>query len=205
MKPALLTLSFLLFAFPLAFSNDAQQVLDDEGNPVVPGTEYFIVPIILGPPYPGAVTIGNSGSNPTCPATVEVNSNLPYGIPVKFSIPEESNSEILTDTPVEIEFTKKPDCIESSKWRVFGGSVRAYVGIGGPQDHPGTQNIIGRFSITKSSPGYSFEFCRSPVCANVGRYFLDGPQSLLVLTGEKGSFQFVLKKAYTHSGIRTVV
>ena len=121
---------------------------------------------------------------------------------MKFSIPEESNGEIFTDTQVEIQFTKKPDCVESSKWRVFGGSEieQAYVGIGGPQDHPGQQNIIGRFSITKSSPGYSFVFCQpfivegSPLCSNVGRYFLEDPRSLLVLTGKEASFQFVLKK-----------
>ena len=70
MKLALLTLIFPLFAFPLAFSNDAQQVRDDDGNPVVPGTDYFLVPIIIGPLHPGVVTLGITGNNPTCPATV---------------------------------------------------------------------------------------------------------------------------------------
>ena len=97
MKRALLTLSFLLFAFPLAFSNDAQQVLDDDDNPVVPDSEYFLVPIILGPLHPGVVTLNITGNNPTCPATVEVNSKLLYGRSMKFSIPEESNGEILTE------------------------------------------------------------------------------------------------------------
>ena len=214
MKPALLTLSFLLLAFPLAFSNHAQPVVDLDGNPVVPGGEYFIKPFFIGPEHPGVVALGKTG-NSTCSVTVEVYFQLYGAIPVKF-IPAVNPGELFTGTPLRIGFTKEPNCVESSKWAVFLDSdiKQAYVGIGGPEDHPGQQTLYGTFSLSKSTNndrGYSLVFCSpiivedSPLCWNVGYHFLDRTLSLLVLTNNKASFEFGLKKADSFPGIRTVV
>ena len=163
MKPTLLTLSFLLFAFPLAFSsNDVELVLDSldvNGNPILPD--------IVGPPR-GGVKPGING-NSRCPVTVlqdylEVN----YDFPVKFSIPGVNTAEILTGTPLEIELTKRPDCAASSKWMVFVDDEiqKAFVGIGSPQDHPGQQAFSGTFSIQKYKFEYNlvFSVAGSPAC-----------------------------------------
>ena len=213
MKPVLVTLTFLLFAFPLAFSNDVlQPVLDRDGNPVVPGGEYFIEPSLLGPVHPGVVTLGKTGHS-TVPATVEVYFGLYAAKPVKL-VPLANTDEIFTDTQLEIEFTKERANVESPKWAVVVGSDirQTYVGIGGPEDHPGQQVYSGKFKILKSYYNmYSLAFCLSmivdgsPVCWGVDLHFTAKDVSLLVLTNGEPGFLFGLKKAEPYPGIKTVV
>ena len=104
MKPALLTLTFLLFAFPLAFSNDVEPVRDRDGNPVVPGSEYFGLTRLYGQPLPGKVTLGQTG-NSTCPATVQVVYGLYPTFPLKFTPVGENATVILTDTHWKLSLT----------------------------------------------------------------------------------------------------
>ena len=208
MKPVLLTLLFLLFAFPLAFSKDAQQVLDAFGNPLVPGGEYYMVPAIFGPPG-GGVRLGMTG-NSRCPVTVlQDYSEVVNGMAVKFSIPGESTGEIFTGTPLEIEFTKKPKCAESSKWVVFVDSdiQQAYVGIGGPEDHPDQQTLNGTFRIQKQNYGYKLVFCvtRLPTCFDIGRFDnrAEGGRRLVLTDNEPYNVIFI--QAATYSRIKSVV
>ena len=214
MKPAILALSFLLFAFPLAFSNDFRQtVLDVDGNPVVPGSEYFILTNLIGQKYRGVVTLRITG-NSTCPATVEVYFGLYASIPVKFTPAGVNTSEIFTNTQLEIKFPKDRVCVESPKWVVVVDSdmQQTYVGIGGPEDHPGQQTYSGTFKIlTSSNDKYGLAFCKPiiddepSVCWNISLHFIAKHLSLLVLTNNKGGFEFGLKKAEAYPGIRTVV
>ncbi|XP_027357308.1 kunitz-type trypsin inhibitor-like 2 protein [Abrus precatorius] len=179
MKPTPLpTLSLLiLFAFlsnlPLGFSNDAEQVVDINGNPIFPGGKYYILPAIFGPPG-GGVRLGRTG-NSHCPVTVlQEFSEVERGLPVKFTIPGISPGIIFTGTRLEIEFTKTPDCAEFSKWVVFVDKEiqKAYVGIGGPEQHPGQQTIDGKFHIEKYGFGYKLVFCirDSDTCFDIGTY-----------------------------------
>ena len=207
MKPALLTLFFLLFAFPLAFSKDSQQVLDINGNPIFPGREYHILPAIRGPPG-GGVRLGSTG-NSRCPVTVlQDYSEVVNGLPVKFTIPGVSTGEIFEGTPLEIEFTKKPNCAESSKWMVFVDNEiqKACVGIGGPEDHPGQQTFPGTFSIQNYEFGYKLVFCvaGSPTCLDIGRYDNGEGGRRLNLT-EHEAFDLVFVEANFYSGIKSVV
>ena len=215
MKPALLALSFLLFAFPLAFSNDVEPVLDTDGKPVVPGTEYFGFTNLLGQPLLGQVTLGRTG-NSTCPATFEVVYGLYPAFPLKFTPVGENATVILTDTPLEIEFNRS--CVESPRWAVFVDTdiQETYVGIGGPEDHAGQQTYSGTFKILKSSFNnrYNLAFSLpnivdgSPVCWNITSRYIETPSflvSLLVLTNNAPGFQFELVKADPNPGIRTVV
>ncbi|RHN50411.1 putative proteinase inhibitor I3, Kunitz legume [Medicago truncatula] len=92
-----LTLSFLIFAFittlSLAFSND-EQVLDTNGNPIVPGGEYYIFPATQDP-YKGGLRLAKTGDS-KCPVTILQNENI-TGLPVKFTIQGISNDIIMTE------------------------------------------------------------------------------------------------------------
>ncbi|KAJ1417259.1 Proteinase inhibitor I3, Kunitz legume [Sesbania bispinosa] len=210
MKPTPKILCFLLFAFitklPLAFSDDVEQVLDINGNPIFPGGKYYILPAIRGPAG-GGVKLAKTGDS-KCPVTVlQDYLEVVNGLPVKFSIPGISPGIIFTGTPLEIEFIKKPNCAESSKWLVFVDNdiQKACVGIGGPEDHPGKQTLRGTFNIQKYRFGYKLGFCvtGSPTCLDIGRYDNGEGGSRLNLT-EHEPFEVVFVDA-SYSGIRTVV
>ena len=51
---------------------------------------------------------------------------------MKFRIPGVSTGEVFTGSPLEIEFTKRPNCAASSKWMEFvdDQTQKACVGIG---------------------------------------------------------------------------
>ena len=214
MKPSLLALSFLLFAFPLAFSNDAQPVLDIAGKPVVSGVDYVIFVTRSGQQRAGYVTLGKTG-NSTCPATVEVNFGRSAAIPVKFTPVGARTREIFTDTPLQIEFPKNfASGVESPKWTAVVDTViqQTYVGIGGPEDHPGQQVYNGAFSILKSSNDlYDLSFSLpvivdgSPVSWNIRFLFTERTLCLLALTNDEPDFGFALIKSEEYLGIRTVV
>jgi len=174
-----LTLSFFIFVFStnlsIAFSNNVvEQVLDINGNPIFPGGKYYILPAIQGP-LGGGLRLGKSG-NSDCEVTVVQDYNeVINGVPVKFSIPGISPGIIFTGTPIEIEFTKKPNCAVSSKWLIFVDDViqKACVGIGGPENYPGFKTLSGTFNIEKHEYGFGYRlgYCvkDSPTCLDIGR------------------------------------
>ncbi|MED6203744.1 hypothetical protein PIB30_002513 [Stylosanthes scabra] len=151
-----------------------QQVLDTNGNPIFPGREYYILPAIRGPPG-GGLKLGKTG-NSKCPVTIlQDYSETHTGFPVKFTIPGTSTLEIYEDTPLEIEFIKKPECVESSKWIVFIDYVKtlkACVGIGSQKDHPQGLIFHGTFKIEKYGFGYKLLFCTTDysACDTIGTY-----------------------------------
>ncbi|PNX76205.1 kunitz-type trypsin inhibitor-like 2 protein [Trifolium pratense] len=184
MKPVLsFTFSFFLFVLianlSLALSNDAvEPVLDVTGNPIFPGGKYYIFPVSHDDDtYGGGLRLGKTGDS-ECEVTVLQDDNIVIdSIPVKFSIPgpEISPGIIFTGTPIEIEFTKKPSCVESSKWLIFVDDVieKACIGIGGPENYPHFKTVNGTFHIEKheSGFGYKLAYCvkDSDVCLDIGR------------------------------------
>jgi hypothetical protein len=56
----------------------------------------------------------------------------------------------LTNTDLEIEFTEKPDCAESSKWLMFvyNSTKLSCVGIGGTANYRGVETIGGKFNFS---------------------------------------------------------
>ncbi|XP_058754361.1 kunitz-type trypsin inhibitor-like 1 protein [Vicia villosa] len=159
-----LALSFLLFTFITNLpSNTAapSQVIDINGNPLIHGNQYFIFPATRKPGT-GGLTL-NKISDSECPLTVLQNNANKLGIPVKFTIPESTTGNILTGTDLDIEFTEKPSCAESSKWSVFVDNATQlnYVGIGGPENYHGVETIGGKFLIAKFGTAaiYRLGFC----------------------------------------------
>ena len=211
MKPSLLTLSLLLFAFAFAFSTDVS-VFDYDENPVMPGVRYYIrVP----PDHFGGAYLRKTG-NSSCQVTV-VQHVYSYGY-VTFSMPSgENNSAIVANHPVDIEFTEKPNCTESSKWIVyFDNEVQRYcVAIGGPEDHPGQQILNGTFRI-RIFRDHNFVFCLdqpvegSPSCFVIGTYYPGhGVQSRLILLENQHKHHLLTFAIFpaddSHRAIRTVV
>ncbi|GAU40474.1 hypothetical protein TSUD_286290 [Trifolium subterraneum] len=193
MKPFFLslTLTFLLFGFTtgfsLTFSND-EQVLDTNGNPIISGGEYYIFPATLDH-HKGGLRLAKTGDS-KCPDTILQNVNI-TGLPLKFTIPNISNGIILVGTKLDIEFTKKPNCVKSSKWLIVYDSEHDqnifHVGIGDHESKPET-SIPGIFYIKKYDNAYKIEFCFDDDmggynCKNVMRWkdFKEGESPLVVL------------------------
>ncbi|XP_058754363.1 kunitz-type trypsin inhibitor-like 1 protein [Vicia villosa] len=187
-----LILSFLLFTFITNIpSNNAapafvpSQVLDTDGNPITHDEEYFIFPA-NGNPNSGGL---NLSPLTECPLTV-AQYGFEVGIPVKFTIPESTNDNILTATNLEIEFVEKPDCAKSSKWLLFvdNSTKQKRVGIGGPENYNGVETFPGKFLIMKyrDESSYTLGFC-----FDIGGEC--GPLGLNKFNSEKGVSPLVLR------------
>jgi hypothetical protein len=119
-----LTLSFLLFTFITNLSpsfsfddDDGRHIIDTNFFPIYPDGRYYIIPSFYGI-HSGRVKLEKTGDS-KCPVTVlEQDFTDERGIAVKFNIIGTSY-DILTGTPIEIEFINKPDCVELSKWLIF--------------------------------------------------------------------------------------
>ncbi|KAI4299792.1 hypothetical protein L6164_033218 [Bauhinia variegata] len=156
MKTFLLIFSILLFAF----TTNADPVLDIDGDPLLPGHQYYVYPHIWGPTG-GGLSPGKTGNQNTCPVSV---LSLPFwndrGKPLIFT-PLLDTGIVPTDSALDIAFAEAPDCAESGKWLIVDDMKGEYwsVGIGGPQDHQGYQTLTGYFKIHKlGSFAYRFSF-----------------------------------------------
>ncbi|CAL0328668.1 unnamed protein product [Lupinus luteus] len=209
----LITLSFLLFAFtatlPLAFSDEeVEQVVDVNGNPIIPGRKYYILPAIRGAQGGGLKLRQTRGSS--CPVTVLQNSlEVGNGVPVKFTIPGISPGEIYTGTQLDIESAKKPYCATSSKWVVFIENDIAEAYNRNTKDHAGQQTLVGKFHIKKYNRAYKLVFCvtGTSTCLDIGRYKNENDDEggrRLNLTDHE-TFELVFVDAAFSSGIKSVV
>nr|5DSS_B Chain B, MP-4 [Mucuna pruriens] len=157
--------------------NDAEPVIDTDGNPLLHRGKYYIMPSNWGPPG-GGLRLGKT-RNLNCPVTVLQDYNEAInGLPVKFNIREILPRTIFTDTELNIEFTEKPNCAENRAWSLFKGDDRGHkarVGIGGSNGHPGGEMLRGGFYGEQHglrNGTYKLVFCRdgSSTCLDVGRY-----------------------------------
>ncbi|XP_058773501.1 kunitz-type trypsin inhibitor-like 1 protein [Vicia villosa] len=195
MKPVL-SLIFSIFLFvliaivSLSFSNNhVKQVLDINGNPISPSEKYYILPAIHEP-YGGGVRLGKIHES-ECEVSIFQDSNkLINGLPVKFNVSGLNPDIIFTGTPIEIEFTERPNCAESPKWLIYVDDIilKACVGIGGPENYPSFKTWSGTFNIKKHESGFGYKlgFCKkdSSSCLDIGRYNNNEDQdgSRLILT-----------------------
>ncbi|XP_057428355.1 kunitz-type serine protease inhibitor DrTI-like [Lotus japonicus] len=216
MKPTiLLSLCFFLFAltpylFPLAFSQDPEQVKDAYGNPLVPGRRYSIVPALRGS-RSGGVSPDKTG-NQTCPLTVvQEYFECRDGKPVIFSVSgiTPGTGTILTGTHLDIAFVEKPECADTSKWVVVGNLTDypgAPVSIGGVEDHPGQHILDGTFNIQKlDCGGYKLVFCSiENRCVHI-RTYSKRSQMCLIASQSGTPFQVVFIAAGGGNGVRSTV
>ena len=130
---------------------------------------------------------------------------------MKFNILDPKSDDILTGTPIEIEFTKKPDCVKSSKWLIFiDNAINKFcVGIGGPENYPGMQIVNGTFNIQIYSPlRYKFVFCvdvSSSFCSDIGFYNNgEGGGRLILADNQISSYVFTETYSYEDEIIKSV-
>ncbi|KAI4338284.1 hypothetical protein L6164_016626 [Bauhinia variegata] len=156
MKTLLLALSFLLFAF----ATKAEVILDADGDPLLPGAQYYIYPVFFGPFIGGGLRPGKASSNSIYKTSVLKSfSTEDYGEPLKF-LPLQKIGIIKTDIKLSIEFVHTPEGVSSGKWipvKDIGDEIWS-VGIGGPQDHEGYETLTGFFKIKEAREGYKFSF-----------------------------------------------
>jgi hypothetical protein len=211
-----LTLSFLLFTFITNLSpsfsfddDDGRHIIDTNFFPIYPDGRYYIIPSFYGI-HSGRVKLEKTGDS-KCPVTVlEQDFTDERGIAVKFNIIGTSY-DILTGTPIEIEFINKPDCVESSKWLIFVDNVikKSCVGIGGPENYPGMQTLNGTFLIRKYGLNtYKFVFCEngsSTSCSDIRWYNNFEGGGRLSLTGQDVStFVFVETYSYEYKFMKSI-
>ncbi|KAI4347378.1 hypothetical protein L6164_008194 [Bauhinia variegata] len=151
MKTAILALSFFLFAFATA-----DTVLDTDGNRLLNGGIYYILPAFRG--MGGGLALTRVGRE-TCPRTVVQSfSELSNGLPVRISTPPRI-AIIRTGWNVDIEFITVPACTSkySSAWHIPEDSdLEGSVKIGAEE------RFQGKFRIEKASEdAYKLMYCPS--------------------------------------------
>lgn len=187
-----LVYAFIITDLPSALSSQhAKQVKDTNGNPILPGSRYLILPAFRSADG-GGISLGRTTANSECPVTIQQDYfEVVTGLPVKFSIAgvDISTGAILTGTPLDIEFAEKPECATSSKWHFVGDDFpREWVGIGGVH-HENRSVLNGSFKIEKYCFVYKLVFCpifTSPLglCFDIGRQDDDNNGRRLILTEE---------------------
>ncbi|KAL2334467.1 hypothetical protein Fmac_015680 [Flemingia macrophylla] len=166
----LVTLSLLLFAFPLAFSGE---VLDAFGKPVLASGKYYILPALSGLRSGGGLSPVERDETYKCPVVVFQDlSRVKRGMPLKFSVLGKSDGIVYEGSQLEISFVDKPGCATSSNLVGVGDDFPLkWIGIGSAKDHPGKKVFNGYFKLEKQYKGYQLLFCPANVitCFNVAR------------------------------------
>ncbi|KAK4259591.1 hypothetical protein QN277_005907 [Acacia crassicarpa] len=186
-------LALLAFFFLLLNSSTAEVVLDNEGEPLLPSRDYYMVSFIS--PGPGGVSLANSGNNKTCPVDVIAVPCCRNCIPPT----ENCNGEALkfnplakigivpTNHPLTISFAKTPSCAQSPEWILVKEEGAWLVGIGGPEDHPDTEILTGLFIIERYFAGYTLKFCPKhlpEICGSLGLHSDANQNTRLALTND---------------------
>ncbi|XLU58939.1 hypothetical protein S245_053587, partial [Arachis hypogaea] len=116
-----------------------------------------------------------------------------------------STLQIYENTSLKIEFTKKPKCVESSKWILFFDNEieKACMGIGDPDDHnPDDPHIfLGTFTIKRAKFGYKLAFCYyESNCMDIGRFNKNGEggRRLYLTKGEPFDVVFIESSSYNN-------
>ncbi|KAK4799111.1 hypothetical protein SAY86_024476 [Trapa natans] len=187
---SLLSLLFLL-ASPLFSSSTSAPppVLDIDGQSLLIGTEYYILPFVRG--QGGGLTI-SPPQNGTCPLTVvqkplEVDS----GLPLLFSPASGNNGVVSVSTDLNVYFSSVMTiCIQSTVWMLAPFDDEAghrFVTTGGRTGNPGQETVNNWFKIEKvkeEEDYYKLVFCPTVcsncnvVCGDVGVYDDNGVRRL---------------------------
>ncbi|KAF7813336.1 Kunitz-type trypsin inhibitor KTI1 [Senna tora] len=191
----ILSLFFLLFAFTTATATATEQtVYDSDGDAVLPGGIYYIVP--LPSPNPGGIVATDiwNDNNDTCKVAL-VKTKFPYsGYPVKIT----SFSEppvVTTSSHVCLSFVSALEhvCTEYSFWAVESDSVMV--------DAVGSLFYIKDSGIIGNEYTYKLVFCSGHdfgLCLDVGIYSDSQGNDRLVL-GKGKTMVFKIVKASEHS------
>ncbi|RDX91224.1 hypothetical protein CR513_26826, partial [Mucuna pruriens] len=168
--------------------------------PLHRGGEYYIQPAIPGPSPRGGLTLGRTYENQS-PVTVLLSDSVNKGDPVKFK-PTGPNPDIIFvgATRLDIEF---PMMGVNPKWSLFENRKmqKTYVGIGGPEDHPGQPMLSGIFRIQKYGflyNSYKLVFCPdySSTCSDIRTYDNNNEGGKRLVLTQDSPLMIVFENAY---------
>jgi Trypsin and protease inhibitor len=207
MKFQLLSISVLVaLLYSFTSSATSELVHDHNGEFLIPGQKYYILPFMRG--NGGGVTMVQHNS--PCPFYVgQENIEVDDGRPVTFHPVNSKQGFIGLSEDVNINFSVNTPCRYSTVWKLGyaeGAANNRYVMTGGSMGNPGQATVnnwfkIERWESTSESTVYKLVFCPSVcetckvVCGDVGLFFegdKDKKKRLLGLNG--ASFPVVFKK-----------
>jgi Trypsin and protease inhibitor len=200
MKFQLLSISLLVTLFFSFNSNAATlgSVYDTDGHPLIPGQQYYILPVIRG--RGGGLTM--MPHNHLCPLYVsQENMEVNRGLPLIFRPANPKAKVICLSTDINVEFSAATTCVQPTAWRLGeseGTTNKRYVITGGVVGNPGRKTVSNWFKIEKwGNKDYKLVFCPSVcklckvVCGDVG-VLNEGGKRFLGLSGH--SFPVMFKK-----------
>ncbi|KAI4324269.1 hypothetical protein L6164_023822 [Bauhinia variegata] len=159
MKTTSLAFFFLAFAFALttalgrsiAGAGDVEPVLDTDGNPVINGGLYRILP---APPANGGGFIPLTLDGETCPiSVVQASPGLGFTMFIQVASNKLVDYVYPTDS-VDIIFSGRPVCTDSAKWILKFFSPVPAVFIGEEDD----RTVAGHFGFEKYEDAYKLVF-----------------------------------------------
>ncbi|KAI4338277.1 hypothetical protein L6164_016619 [Bauhinia variegata] len=181
------TLFLILSLFLVAITTNAEPVLDITGEPLIPGAQYYILPIVWGAGG-GGLRPGKAGNSTNPVNVLKAFSDFDLGEPVKFTTVPKLGL-IPTDTLLHIKFEKTPEGVSSGNWITVKDLGETWtVGIGGPQDHEGYETLSGFFKIHKLGHAYKLSFVpyiNTALSADIGTSIDNDRNWRLVVTSEQ--------------------
>lgn len=152
-----LLLSVILSIITVATAHD-YNVCDTDGNPLVPGVQYYIVPGITNDA--GGLTL--ESNNGSCPLNVAQSpNNGDLGLPVIFTIANPHKDLIGLGDNIYISFSTSM-CAESTGWRITGPdevSNRYHVSTSKYTGNPLQGTVDNWFRIEQYMNVYRLGFC----------------------------------------------
>jgi hypothetical protein len=177
-------------------------VLDIDGEKLVAGTKYYILPVFRG--RGGGITMASNKTS--CPlAVVQDRLEVSKGLPLTFTpAADDKKGVILVSTDLNIKFLAKTTCPQSTVWKIIKSSnskVQWFVSTGGVEGNPGFNTVTNWFQIEKADDDYKLVFCPTKVCncgvlcRDIGIYIEDNGTRTLSLSDALQPFKVQFKKA----------
>ncbi|KAF3322329.1 miraculin-like protein [Carex littledalei] len=166
-----------------------EPIFDTEGNELIQGEKYYIIPSNCGPE--GGLIVTQKNTTWTLFVAQDI-SPLNNGNPITI-IPVTNTHPVRLSSSVHIQFVSCASCLESVVWKIGdpqGAYGRRHVVLAG-EVRGDTGHGVGQFRIEKVETGHGghiiifcpkvCKLCRS-ACQNVGA-FIEGGKSWLGLEG----------------------
>ncbi|KAH6770496.1 hypothetical protein C2S52_015299 [Perilla frutescens var. hirtella] len=185
MKISQLFLCFILFSIcTISFPSAAAPVVDIDGNPVLVGVDYYILPVIRG--RGGGLTLASTG-NKSCPLDVvqeplEVNN----GLPLTFRPANSSEGVVHVSADQNFIFSAASICVQSTVWVLYEeeSTQTFFITTGGVEGNPGRETISNWFRVDEYEGDYKLVYCPGVCsicrvrCGDIGVLVQDGERRL---------------------------
>lgn len=163
------------FLFLVKAQNISEPVLDISGNPLVKGSQYFIVPV-SGRSNEGGLDV-SSIRNTVDTLVVTQNAQSSVGKSLRFTPVDANENIVRLSTDLNVKFMNiifNDDM--STVWTINTRLIpqRNLVSVGGVEGNPGRDTLGNWFKIDKYEEAYKFVYCPGvcetcrPFCGDIG-------------------------------------